>query len=157
VLYFARDYDQAVAQCRKALDLDPNSSGAYDCMGTSYLAKGMYEEALAASQKAVSLSNSDPARLVGLGRAYALADRKSEALRVLEQLQQKSRRGYLPPYFLATIYAALGEKDKAFASLDSAVAERDIFLAWVNVDSAADPLRSDPRFQELLRRIGLSA
>lgn len=156
VSYFVRDYDQAVEECRKALELDPNSSGAYDCMGAGYLAKGMYEEALAASQKAAKLSNDDPARLVGLGRAYALAERKSDALRVLGQLQQISRRGYLPPYFLASVYASLGEKEQAFASLESSVAQRDVFLAWLKVDSGMDPLRSDPRFAGLLRRVGFA-
>jgi eukaryotic-like serine/threonine-protein kinase len=156
VPYFAREYEKAIAQCQKALELDPNSAGAYDCLGSSYLAEGMYEQALAAFHKAVSLSNNDPARLVGLGRAYALADQKSDALGVLDQLRQTSRHDYLPPYFFASIYAALGEKDKAFAALDHAFTEHDIYLAWLKVDGAMDPLRDDPRFSELLHRVGFA-
>lgn len=156
VLYFAREYDQAIEQCRRVLELDPNSAGAYDCMGSSYLAEGKYEQAIAAAQKASNLWNDDPERLVGLGRAYALADRKSDSLRVLEQLRQLARHSYVPPYFFATVYADLHELDEAFAKLDSAVDERDVYLAWLRVDSAADPLRNDPRFQRVLRRVGLA-
>ncbi|MFZ0736911.1 MAG: protein kinase [Candidatus Acidiferrales bacterium] len=156
VLYFVREYDKSIEQCRKALELDPNSAGAYDCLGSSYLAEGMYEEAIAAFQKAANLSNNDPARLVGLGRAYALAERKSDARRVLGQFRQVSRHIYLPPYFIATVYGALGENDEAFTWLENAFGERDIYLVWLKVDGAVDPVRKDPRFPELLRRVGLA-
>ncbi len=156
VFYFAREYDKSIEQCRTALELDPNSAGAYDCTGSSYLAEGMYEQAIAAFQKATNLSNNDPARLVGLGRGYALAERRSDARRVLDQLRQLSRHTYLPPYFFATIYGALGENDQAFTWLENAFGERDIYLAWLKVDSAIDPLRNDPRFPGLLRRVGLT-
>lgn len=156
VLYFTHDFDKAIEQCRRVLELDPNSAGAYDCLGSSYLATGMYEQGIAASQKSSNLWADDPQRLVGLGRAYGLADRKTDAKRVLEQLRQLSQHGYLPPYFFATIYGAMGERDKAFSALDRAVDERDVYLPWLSVDSAADPLRSDPRFQQILRRVGLA-
>jgi eukaryotic-like serine/threonine-protein kinase len=156
VLYFARDFDKAIEQCRRVLELDPNSAGAYDCLGSSYLAQGRFEQAITASQKASSLSSDDAPRLVGLGRAYARADRKGDASRVLDQLRQLSQHGYVPPYFFATIYGALGERDQAFEKLTTAVDERDGYLPWLNVDSAADSLRNDPRFQQVLRRVGLA-
>ena len=156
VLYFAREYDKSIEQCRSALELDPNSAGVYDCMGSSYLAEGMYEQAIAGFQKASNLSNNDPVRLTGLGEAYALAERKSDARRVLEQLRQLSRHAYLPPYFFARIYGALGENDEAFSWLENAFGEHDVYLAWLKVDAAIDPLRNDPRFPELLRRVGLT-
>ncbi len=154
VLYFAREYDKSIEQCQRALELDPNSAGAYDCIGSSYLAKGLYVQAITSFQKASNLSNNDRERLAGLGRAYALADRKSDARRVLAQLHELSQHAYLSPYFLATINGALGENDKAFAWLESAVQERDHYLAWLKVDVAVDPLRTDSRFPELLRRVG---
>jgi eukaryotic-like serine/threonine-protein kinase len=155
VFYFARRYDEAVAQCGKALEWDSNAAGAYDCLGASYLAKGMNQQAIASSLKASDLANNDPARLVGLGRAYGLAGRKSDARKVLEQLRQFSDRTYVSPYFFATVYASLGQNDEAFARLQEAMREHDGYLAWLKVDSAVDPLREDPRFQGLLQRVGL--
>ena len=156
VFYFTRHYDQAVEQCQRALELDPNSVGAYDCLGTSYAAEGKYEQAIAASRKASTLSNNDPARLVGLGRAYALAGMKPDALKVLKQLQQTSGRTYVPPYFFATIYGDLGQRDKAFHWLNKAFEERDTYAPWLKVDSAIDSLRSDSRFKPLLVRLRLT-
>ena len=155
VFYFTRHYDKAIDQCRKALELDPNSVGAYDCLGASYAAEAKYEQAIAASQKASTLSNNDPARLVGLGRAFALAGRKTDALKVLGQLRQISSHIYVPPYFFATIYADLGQRDEAFRWLDKAFRERDTYVPWLNVDSAIDSLRSDSRFRPLLVRLSL--
>jgi len=157
VFYFTRHYDKAIEECQKAQQLDPNLVGAYDCLGTSYAAKGNYEQAIADSQKASSLSNNDPARLVGLGRAYALAGRKADAVKVLKQLQEISSRAYVPPYFFATIYADLGERDRAFDWLDKALRGRDTYLTYLKVDGAIDSLRSDPRFRQLLVRLGLTS
>jgi eukaryotic-like serine/threonine-protein kinase len=156
VLFFAREYEKSIEQCRRALELDPNSAGAYDCLGSSYLAEGLHSEAVAAFEKASNFSDNDPERLAGLGRAYAMAGRKSDARRVLDQLRQISRQAYMPPYLLATIYGALGENDEAFAWLQKAFNERDVYLAWLKVDGAVDPLRNDPRFQELLGRVGFT-
>jgi len=91
---------------------------------------------------------------VGLGRAYALAGRKTEALKVLEQLRQLSSNVYVPPYFFATIYADLGQNDDALGWLNKAFEQRDTYLPWLRVDSAIDALRSDRRFQQLLLRLG---
>ncbi|MGH9727474.1 MAG: protein kinase domain-containing protein [Candidatus Acidiferrales bacterium] len=155
IFYFTRHYERAIEQCRRVLELDPNSVGGYDCLGTSYLAEGSYAQAIDASQKASSLSGNDPARLVGLGRAYALAGRKSDARKVLEQLRQISTRTYVPPYFFATIYGDLGERDTAFSWLNKAFNERDVYLPWLKVDGAVDSLRADPRFTRLLLQLGL--
>ncbi|MGA8038382.1 MAG: protein kinase [Candidatus Acidiferrales bacterium] len=156
-LYFAKQYDKAIDQCRKALELDANSAGAYDCLGSSYLALGKYEEAIAAAEKSVNLSNSDPARLVGLGRAYAMADRRADALKVRAEMQQLGARQYVPPYFTAEIDAALGEKEHALAALETALREHDVYLAWLKVDVAFDSLRAEPRFAQLLQRVGFTA
>ncbi len=155
LLYYARRYNAAIDQCRQVLELDANSPGAYDCLGSAYLAKGMYEDALAAAQKAARLSGNDPQRLVGLGRAYALAERKADAEEVLTQLRKRAEESYVPPYFSAVIYAGLGERDAAFSWLEKAYTERDEYLIWMKVDSEVDPLRSDPRFQQLVQRLNL--
>ena len=155
IFYYARQYDHAVEQCRGVFELDPSSPGAYDCLGASYLEKGMYEDAIAASQRATDLSGSDPARMVGLARAYALADRKADALTILARLRAQASSRYVPPYFFAVTYAALGQKDEAFTWLDTAISGRDHFLAWLRVDPAVDSLRADARFPEILRKVGL--
>lgn len=156
VFYFARDYDQAVDQCKKALELDQNSVGGEDCLGLSYLAKGMHDQAIAATRRASELSGNDPTRLVGLGRAYALAGKKSEALNILGELKQQASGTYVPPYIVATLYAALGQRDEAFRWLDKAYSEHDRYMAWLKADCAFDSLRGDTRFAQLLKRVGFS-
>jgi len=155
VFYFARQYDEAVEQCQKALELDPNSAGAYDCMGSSYLARGMYDQAIAACQQAVKLSENAPSRAVGLGESYAAAGRKPEAQEVLRQLRERSTQTFVSPVFLARLYLASGDREQALARLNEAYQGSDYYLVWLNVERAFDPLRPDPRFQELLRNVGL--
>jgi eukaryotic-like serine/threonine-protein kinase len=156
VFYFAHRYDQAIEQCRKALELDPNSAGGYDCLGSGYLAIGLYEQAIAACRKAVIFSGNAPARAVGLGQAYALAGENSEARKVLQDLRELSTHSYISPFFLAKLSVALGEQEQALTRLEEAYAERDPYLAWLKVERSFDPLREDPRFRDLLRRVGFS-
>jgi serine/threonine protein kinase/Tfp pilus assembly protein PilF len=153
--YFARQFGAAVDQCQRALEFDPHSDNAYDCLGSAYLAQGRCDQAIAAFQSAVSLSGGDPARRVGLARAYALAGKKAEARNVLDELGQRAKSTYVPPYYLAILHAALGENEQAITWLEKAYRERDTYLPYLKVDEALDPLRPDPRFQELLRRVGL--
>jgi len=153
-LYFARQYDRAIEQCRKALDLDANSDGAHACLGWSYRAKGLRDEAIAELERAVALTNRDPSRLEGLARAYAVFDRKPEARKILRELAEDANQTYVSPYYFATIPAALGEEKEALSALDRALSERDIYVVWLDVDDVFDPLRQDPHFQELLRRVG---
>src|SRR5216683_1528904 len=149
-------YDRAIAQCGKALELDANSHGAHDCLGSSYRAKGRREEAISESERAVILSGKEPGRLAGLARAYAVFGRTADAKRVLDELREQAKQSYIPPYLFAMIHAALGEKDQAFAALERAFAEHDIHMPWLKVDDAFESLREEPRFQELLRRVGFA-
>jgi len=152
--YFVRQYDRAVEQCQQALELDANSDGAHACLGQSYRAKGMREQAISESERAVALSGGAPPRVVGLAWAYAEFGKRAEANKLLEELRERARHGYVSPYHFAMIYAALGDQQQALAALDQGYAERDRYLTWLRVDDAFDPLHKDPHFQDLLRRIG---
>jgi Tfp pilus assembly protein PilF len=153
--YCARQYTQAAQQCQKALELEPNFDGAHACLGYSYLGKGSYSQAINEFQKALDLSGGDAVRAVWLGRAYAQAGDRTNALKILAQLQDQFKRTYVPPYFIATLYTALHDNDQALVWLEKAYTERDLYLAWIRFDPAVDPLRSDPRFQALQRRMKL--
>ena len=153
--YYARQYDRAIEQCRKSLELDPNYVSAHDCLGNAYLGKGAYEQAIAECQVVASRSNDDPLRLAGLGRAYALAGRRGEAQKILTKMLVASKVHYVPPYFFGMIHAALDDKNQAFSWLEKAYNEHDAYLTRLKVDDAMDPLRSDPRFAKLRARMGL--
>jgi len=111
-----------------------------------------------ANQRIGPLANSDTQYAIAhaaLGHAYAVAGNRREAEKVLQTLSNRARKSYVSPFDVALIYTALGEKDKAFALLDKAVAEHSTFLVYTKWEPRLDPLRSDPRFQDLLKRIGL--
>ncbi|HYU46321.1 MAG TPA: tetratricopeptide repeat protein [Terriglobales bacterium] len=156
MLLYSRHYDSAIEQYRKALEMDPNFIQARDYLGNAYLQKGMYEQAIAEFQKAVDLSGGQVRCMAGLGRAYAAAGRRDQARNVIEQLKKRSQRSYVSRYELALIHTGLGEKEQAFALLEQAYEEHDRRLVELGVGPQVDPLRSDPRFQDLLRRIHLS-
>ncbi|HET8677272.1 MAG TPA: tetratricopeptide repeat protein, partial [Blastocatellia bacterium] len=155
VLLYARRYDEAIAACQKALELDPNYAMAHTHLAQTYVQKGMYAEALAEFQQAITLSERNPALLARLGHAYAVAGRHQEAAQVLDELLKLSKRSYVPPYSIAQIYAGLGLEDEAFAWLEKAYRERSTYLGNLRSEHTLDSLRSDPRFQDLLRRVGL--
>jgi tetratricopeptide (TPR) repeat protein len=147
-----RHFDQAVEQCRKTLELEPNFAQAHWCLGLGYLGKQRYDEAIAEFQRAKELGQG-PLALWSIGYTYAITGRKPEAREILKEFGQLSRDGYVSPYFMAGIYAGLGEKDQAFEWLYKAYEEGE----WLSLklDPFLDNLRSDPRFQELLRRLNL--
>ncbi len=151
--YSARQYDQAIEQERKTLELDPNFIPALDTLGMAYVQKSMYREGMAEFEKALVISPGNTLALSGLGYAYAVAGRRGEAQKVLDQLNALSKVRYVPAVHRATIYVGLAEKDKAFEWLERACEER--FVVPIKVDPAFDPLRSDPRFADLLRRMNL--
>jgi serine/threonine protein kinase/Tfp pilus assembly protein PilF len=155
VFYYARQYDHALEQCRRVLDLDPHFVSAHECLASTYLAKAAYDQGLTEYRDLASLSQNDPLRLAGLGCAYALAGQKPQARKVIVQLEAASKSQYVAPYFVALIHASLGEKDQAFSSLDKAFAERDSYLVRLKVEPILDSLRSDQRFEALLRQMKL--
>lgn len=154
-LYLARRYDEAIAQEKKVLEMDPGFARAHIVLGRAYAQKGLYKEALAHLHKAKSLSSARAAVIEALGYVYALAGMKTEALRALGELQDIAQRRYVSPFSVALIYAGLGEKDQAFAWLEKATAEHAVLPVGIREGPFFDPLRSDPRFTKLMRRVGL--
>jgi tetratricopeptide (TPR) repeat protein len=151
----ARQNDQAIEQERKTLEMDPNFITARLFLGYAYLQKSMYREGTAEFEKALAISPGNAVLLSGLGQVYALAGRRAQAQKVLEQLSELSKQKYIPSWSSAPIYAALGDKDKAFEWLGKSYAERSIGTTDVKVSPIYDSLRSDPRWADLLRRMNL--
>jgi tetratricopeptide (TPR) repeat protein len=151
--FYARQFDQALRVYREALEFDPNMHWRI-MFGCIYREKGMYEEAIAEFRE--SLKKPGAAFGLGhLGNAYARAGRVREARECLRKLKQRSNADKVGTYQVALIHAGLGEKDQAFEWLEKAYEERHQGLSFLKVDPALDPLRSDPRFQDLLRRVNL--
>ncbi len=150
---FARQYDQAIEQGWKTLELDPNFGVADIFIGWAYLQKPDYPAAVAAFKKAYQLTNSKEA-LAATGYAYAKMGRKGEALDVIGQLRKVAGKEYVPPYSYAVVYAGLGDKDQTMDWLEKVYEERSFYAILLNADPLFDTLRSDPRFQALLRKIG---
>jgi TolB-like protein/DNA-binding winged helix-turn-helix (wHTH) protein/Tfp pilus assembly protein PilF len=153
--YHARRYDEAIEQGRKILEFDPSFAPAHLLLGQAYVQKGLQAEAISELQSATSLSGESPIYMAQVGVAYAAAGRKTEALGVIDQLQKVARKSYVSSYGLAQIYAALGNKQQAMKWLQSAYDERAVWMAYLKVDPVLDPVRSEPRFQELVRQMGL--
>ena len=155
ILYHQRQYDRALEQYRRALEMDPNSGFAHWALGNAYVQKGMYEEAIGEYKRAIPLSGDSPDELASLGYAYALSGKRREAQAVIAELQERSTRSYISPTIIAFIYAGLGENDRAFAWLEKAFDGRDFILVLLKADPTFDRLRPDPRFADLVRRVGL--
>jgi tetratricopeptide (TPR) repeat protein len=151
-LYFARRYDEAAAQTREVFELQPECGFCYSVLGQIYAQQGRFAEAIAAQQKArekwaLLLQTAE------LARVYALAGRAVEARQALADLLAGAKRQYVSKYTIATVYAAMGDKDQALAQLEQAYQDRSQWFAFMKVDPEVDSLRSDPRFQDLMRRL----
>jgi Tfp pilus assembly protein PilF len=156
VLVFTEQWDAAMKQLNSNIELDPNYWFNHCYLGRTYEAKGKMVEAIAEFQRALALDNENTEIWSGLGHAYALSGNRKEAEKVLAHLKELSARNYVSPYSLAIIYAGLEDKDQVFFWLDRAYAERSYFLAvYLTTDSRLNDLHTDPRFDELKRRIGL--
>jgi len=156
ILMRAGQNDLAYDQLRRTLDLDPNFAPAHLRLGYVYLRKKAFADAAAEFQKALTLTPTSPKNMSALGNAYAREGKTAEARKLLGELQQRSKQRYVSWCHIANIYAGLGENDLAFASLEKAYAERDpILVVDLKSNPLFDPLRPDPRFSMLLRRVGL--
>jgi len=155
VLYFGRQYDDAITVGKKTLEMDQTFALAHQRLGMAYVGKKMYPEAIAEFKQAANNSNDAPLAIVSLGHAYAMSRNSKEALRVLAELKEMSQRRYVSAYSVATIYAGLGEKEQAFQWLQKANNERNTEIVFLKIDPRLDPLRDDPRFDELVKRVGI--
>lgn len=147
-------YDQGVEQSRKTLELDPDFVMANYYLGLNYEQKGMYKDAIAEFQKA--LREPRQAHTLGaLGHAYALAGKTAEAHKLLNEMVERYQTAYFPPFQIAMVYAGLGENSKALEWLKIACDQHYPWVIHLNVDPQLSGLRSDPRFEQLARRVGL--
>jgi tetratricopeptide (TPR) repeat protein len=154
-LYYARQNDQAIEQCRRAILMDPQFVGSHVILGRAYQQKGAYAEAVAELRQAFQLSEGDTNELAALGRAYAQSGSRAEAQKVLKELHDRSARTYVQPMWIAAILTSLGEKDEAFQWLRKALGDRSVWLIYLKVDPFFDSLRQDPRFADLVNQVAL--
>jgi eukaryotic-like serine/threonine-protein kinase len=153
---FARQWDPAIEQLHRAIEVDPTFWFSHCFMGRAYEQKGKLPEAIVEFQRAVELEPDNAETWSGLGHAYALSGKRAEAQKVLDHLKEVSAHTWVAPYNIAVIYAGLGEKDRAFALLAQAYKDRSYYLPnYLTTDARMDSLRSDPRFADLRKRVGL--
>ncbi|MCX6634101.1 MAG: winged helix-turn-helix domain-containing protein [Acidobacteria bacterium] len=154
VFYWARHYDRTIAQSRKALEMDPNCIPAYYTLGLALLAKSSFDEAIAALVEATHRFG-DHVSLGYLGLAYGLAGRRAEAREVLAQLERRAASQKVPPYCFVWVYLGLGENQAALDWIEKAYAAHIPITLWLRCAPTLDPLRSEPRFEQLLARLNL--
>jgi tetratricopeptide (TPR) repeat protein len=158
VYYMAHQYDLAIEYLERVLELESLTVDGHRGLGEVYVQKGMYDEAIKHLQKYVELTEGRTDYALGyLGYAYGMADQRDKAQEILETLLDRAKRQYVAPYALAPIYVGLGENDKAIDALwrDYEGEQPTFFLLWLKVFPVFDPLHSDPRFIELVRKIGV--
>jgi len=153
--YWARRYDEATKEIHRVLEMDSTFVPAHQLMGEIYEQKGMFPEAISEFKTVVADSNHNAVYLAALGHAYAISGQRARSLQILKELRELSKQKYVSAYGPAIIFAGLGEKKEAIKQLDEAYKEHSILLVNSKVDPRLDPLRSDPRFESMLRRIGL--
>jgi serine/threonine protein kinase/TolB-like protein/Tfp pilus assembly protein PilF len=154
VYYRSRQYDQGIEQLHRLLDVDPNFVVAHSLLGQHYRQKRMYDAAITEFQTARKLDPSDLSVPLEIAAAHALAGRRGEAQRILQEVKDMSMKKYVSPFDVGALYACLGEKDLAFEWMQRALHDRDRTMTALGFDPRLDTLRSDPRFADLLRRIG---
>jgi tetratricopeptide (TPR) repeat protein len=152
-LYHARKYRAAIEQYRTTLEIAPEFALGHALLGMAYEQNAAYSDAEVEFNKAKDLQGSPTFALAGLGRAYALAGRRRDAQRVADQLERPAPSLYVPSVYLAAVYAAMGEKDRAIGFTRKALEERSDYMIYLNTDPWAEPLRDDPRFREIMRRV----
>lgn len=157
VMYYDRDYDKAASALKDAIAMSPKAFAAHFWLGRVYQAQQRYGDAAAEYAAGGTGISQWPPMLSGLGHMYGLTGRRADALKVLQQLDAMSKDRYVTPYASALVYLGLGEKDKTIAVLRQCVEERSNWLVWLLKDPRWDPMRSDPRFMDIVHRVGFPA
>jgi DNA-binding winged helix-turn-helix (wHTH) protein/TolB-like protein/Tfp pilus assembly protein PilF len=156
ILYLSRQYDEAITEYRKLIVIAPEFPQAQRELGLAYEQKGMYQEAFSQLQKTYEMPENYGKTMLraDIGHLYAVWGKRPEAQEVLTELLRKSEQSYVSAYDVAVIYAGLGDAEQAFRWLDKAVEQRPFWLVWLKLDPRLAVLRTDPRFSNLLQRIG---
>src|SRR5208337_3483303 len=155
--YMARRYDEGLEQLLQTVELDPNYPVTYWILGLLYRTTGRYELAITEGEKGVNLSGGSPLMRAALAHSYGKAGRAKEALQILDDLTKLANHKYVAPHFFAGIHIGLGENGRAVEYLEKSYEEHSHWLIYLHIDPSMDDLRNDPRFQDLLRRVGLPA
>jgi tetratricopeptide (TPR) repeat protein len=155
ILYYAGRHDEALQEYRNALELEPNFARTHLYLGLELAASSEYEEAIVRLEHALALDPGNTVMLAALGYACGMAGEATKAADILRQLEERRRREYVPALNVALVHTGMGERDAAFDWLDAAYDERSSWLISLDVEPLFEPLRPDPRFADLLRRIGL--
>jgi eukaryotic-like serine/threonine-protein kinase len=156
-LYMGRRYDEAIEQLRRTVELEPNYPVTYWILGLLYRKTGRFELAIAEGEKGVNLSGGSPLMRAALGQTYGAAGKTRDALNILDDLTNLARDKYVAPHFFAGIYLGLGDHGRAIEYLEKSYEERSHWLIYLHIDPNMDGLADNPRFQDLSRRVGLSA
>jgi eukaryotic-like serine/threonine-protein kinase len=153
--YMARRYDEAIEQLRRTVELDPNYPVTYWILGLLLRKMGRYELAIAEGEKGVKLSGGSSLMSAALAQTLATAGRRKKAIQILDDLTKLTKQKYIAPYFFAGMHIGLGEDERAIEYLEKSYEEHSHWLIYLHIDPGMDGLRSNPRFQDLLRRVGL--
>jgi TolB-like protein/DNA-binding winged helix-turn-helix (wHTH) protein/Tfp pilus assembly protein PilF len=151
----ARQYDAAIEQYQKTLELYPNQAAPRDSLGWAYVYKRMYDKGIEEIRKSIALYGEEPGLSPEIAFIYGITGRKGEAQKILDRLLSTSKTVPIEAHHFALIYIGIGEKDQALAWLEKAFEEHSPMMAWLEVDPRFDGLRKEPRFQDLIRRVGL--
>lgn len=155
--YMAHRFDEAFRQSQKSQDLDPNHPAVWVLLANLYDAKGMHSEAIEQCRKAIDLVGRTSGVLSSLGHAYAESGQRDEAIKIINELRERSKSEYISPYDLAIIYVGLRDTEHALEQLEKAYDDRAGWMIYLNVEPMLDPIRSEPRFTALLRRMKLQS
>jgi len=154
-LFNARRYDEAIPEVRSVLAVHPDSAMAHWVLGFALIGNGQSEDAIPVLEKTVSMTDRSPGAVGLLATTYARAGHRSEAVRLLEELKLRRQKGYIPAGAFICPYLALGDYDEAFVWFERAYLEQSNILQFLKVHPFFDPVRNDPRFVDLVRRVGL--
>jgi len=156
-LYMAREYDKALQQATRTIDMEPEFAATGHVLGLALEQVGKYDEAIGVFKRVAELSGAHQSAVASLAHAYARSGRTKDAAAILNELAAESNKRYVAPYLFSVIHAGLGDKAKALESLEKAFETHDVWMIWVNRDPRFDLLRTEPRFQNFLRRMNFSA